>query len=832
MQAVVMAGGAGSRLRPLTVGRPKPLVPLVNQPVIAHIRDLLLYHGVNDIVATVQYMAEHLMNYLGDGSGAGCRIRYAVEDAPLGTAGSVRNAADLLHDTFVIISGDALTDFDLQSAYAFHKDRGAQVTLVLYRVPNPLEYGVVITGADGRVQAFQEKPSWGEVISDTVNTGIYIVEPEVLAEIPAGQPYDFSKDLFPRLLAAGAPLYGVALDGYWTDIGDLAEYRRACADLLRGDVRLFRPLGRRLAANVYAVGQADVDPEAQLYGPVYLGEGVAIRAGAVIQGPTSIDDFTTVDARAHIERGIVWRNVYIGEDCEVRGAIIQRGCSVKRGAVLYEGVVLGDGSMAGEGAVLHANVHVWPDKEIEAGASVRRSLIWGSRGRKSLFGRYGVTGQVNIDLTPEFVARMGTAFASTLPKGSRVVINRDPHRSPRMLKRAMISGLPAAGVNVWDTQSMPIPVARYYTRATDAAGAVHLRLSPFDNRTVDIRFFGHDGLDLTKDGERRIEQVFFREDFRRAYLDEVGEITYAPGVVERYDQDFLSDLDAAGVRARRFRLVVDYANAPAALVVPSLLSDLGCDVVALNAHIDENRMAIPRATLDEELRRLGKIVQAVEADLGARFDVGGEKLFACADDGQIVSDDRLAAVMADLEWQRQAGATVAVPAFAPGRFEAMAARRGGVILRTRADLEHLTRAAAGGGFSLAADTLGHLIFPVFHPVPDGMFGLARLLDLLAGSGRSLSQLVAELPEWHTQKRTVPCPWEVKGRVMRRLNETYRDAGSSVDGVRITEGLDWVLLLPDPDQAVFNVYADSPSAEQAGMLADQYAEVIGQLQQQD
>jgi mannose-1-phosphate guanylyltransferase/phosphomannomutase len=812
----------------LTVGRPKPLVPLVNQPVIAHIRDLLLYHGVNDIVATVQYMAEHLMSYLGDGTGTGCRIRYAVEDMPLGTAGSVRNAAGLLNDTFVIISGDALTDFDLQSAWAVHKDRGALVTLVLYRVPNPLEYGVVVTGADGRVQAFQEKPSWGEVISDTVNTGIYIVEPEVLDDIPLGQAFDFSKDLFPRLLAAGAPLFGVVLDGYWTDIGDLGEYRRACADLLRGDVRLFRPLGRRLGANVHAHGQVEVHPEAQLYGPVYLGDGVTVRAGAVIHGPTSIDDFSIVDARAHVERGILWRNVYVGEDCEVRGAILQRGCSVKRGAVLYEGVVLGDSGTVGENAVLHPDVLVWPDKEVEAGASVRRSLIWGKRARRSLFGRYGVTGQVNVDLTPEFVARIGTAFASTLPKGSRVVINRDPHRSPRMLKRAIISGLPAAGVNAWDTQSMPIPVARYYARVTDAAGGVHLRLSPFDHRTVDIRFFGADGLDLTKDRERKIEQVFFREDFRRAYLDQVGEITYAPAVVERYARDFLADLDAEAVRGRHFRVVVDYANSPTTLVVPALLDSLGCDVVTLNSHIDENRMAIPRAMLDEELRRLGKIVQAVEADLGARFDVGGEKLFVCDDEGQIVSDERLAAVMADLEWQRQAGATVAVPAFATGLFESLAQRRRGVILRTRADLEHLTRVAAGGGVTFAADTQGHLIWPVLHPVPDGMFALARLLDLIAAAGRPLSGLLAELPAWYTLKRTVACPWDEKGRVMRQLNEQYRDTGSSVDGVRIIDGEGWVLLLPDPDQAVFNVYADSESAEHALGLADRYAAEIESL----
>jgi mannose-1-phosphate guanylyltransferase/phosphomannomutase len=830
MQAVVMAGGVGSRLRPLTIGRPKPLVPLINQPVIAHIRDLLLYHGINDIVVTVQYMAEALMDYLGDGAAMGCRFRYAVEDVPLGTAGSVRHAADMLGDTFVVISGDALTDFDLQAAYRFHKDRGALVTLVLYRVPNPLEYGVVIAAPDGRVQAFQEKPSWGEVISDTVNTGIYLIEPEVLAQVPADQPYDFSKELFPKLLAAGAPLYGVVLDGYWTDIGDLREYRRACADVLRGDVRLFRPLGRRIGANVYVGGAVDVADDAQLYGPIYLGDGVAIRSGVVVHGPSSLDDFTNVESRAYIDRSIVWRNGYIGEGAELRGAVVQRGCSLKRQAVLFEGVVLGDGSVVGDGAVLHPDVHVWPNKEVETGATVKRSIIWGSQGRKGLFGRYGVTGLVNVDLTPDFVARIGTAFATTLSKGSRVVVNRDPHRSPRMLKRALISGMPAAGANAWDTQSVPIPVARYYTRVTDAAGGVHLRLSPFDNRVVDIRFFGADGLDLTKDRERRIEQAFFREDFRRVYLDDIGEITYAPNVIERYDADFLGDLDVGIVRERGFRLVVDYANSPATLVLPSLLDALGCNVIALNAHVDENRMAIPKSRLEEDLARLGQITRAVDADLGVRLDVGGEKLFACDDRGDGLADDRLATLMAELVWTHQPGSLVGVPAHAPGLFESLAERHGGSLQRTRADLEHLTRAAAGGGVAFAADTHGHLIFPVLHPVPDALFALARLLELIARSGRPLSELLGEVPSWYTAERTVACAWEHKGLVMRRLNEQYRGLGAgSVDGVRVNVGSDWVLVLPDPDQPVFHVYGDSASADQANTLADRYARIVETLQ---
>jgi mannose-1-phosphate guanylyltransferase/phosphomannomutase len=829
MQGVVMAGGMGSRLRPLTIGRPKPLVPLVKQPVMAYIVDLLRHHGVDDVVATVQYLSESIMDYFEDGSARGYRMRYAVEETPLGTAGSVRNARDLITGTFCVISGDALTDFDLRQAYAAHRDRKALVTLVLHRVASPLEYGVVITDPDGRITAFQEKPSWGEVISDAVNTGIYIIEPEILDEIPADRPYDFSKDLFPKLLERGAPMYGVTLDGYWTDIGDLAEYRRASADLLRGKVRLPAPLGERIGANVFVGGDVKVAPDAQLYAPIYLGDGVVIGEGVVVHGPTSVDDFTKLDARSHVDRSFVWRSCYVGEGAEIRGAVIGRSCNIKRHAVLFEGVVIGDNCVIEQGAILHPDVRLWPNKEVASGATVRRSIIWGGKASRTLFGRYGVTGLVNVDLTPEFAARLGSAFASTLPLGSQVVINRDAHRSSRMLKRAVISGLPASGVNAWDTRSVPVPVARYTCRVSTAAGGMNVRLSPFDTRVVDIVFFDADGMNLSKGWERKLEGAFFREDFRRVYQDDIGTISYAPNVIERYQADFLDRLDQEAIRRRGFRLVVDYANASTSLVMPELLRQLECTVVTLNANVDENRMAVPRTELDDELRRLASITSAVEADLGVRFGVDGERAFIVDSRGRLVSPDRLAAALAQLVWTERPGALVATPASASGLFEHLASKLDGRVQRTRVDREHLTRASDEGDVALAIDAGGHIIFPDLHPAVDGMFGVARLLQALAHSEARLADVVDRLPAWHTVTRTVACPWENKGRVMRRLNEQYRTDTARIDGVRVAVGEDWVLVLPDPDQPVFHVFGDSVSREQADVLAERYARIVETLQ---
>jgi mannose-1-phosphate guanylyltransferase/phosphomannomutase len=568
VKAVVMAGGAGSRLRPLTINRPKPMVPIVNKPVMGHIFDLLKRHGITDVIVTLQYMAEDVQDYFGSGHSFGMNIEYSIEEVPLGTAGSVKLAQELLDETFLVISGDAVTDIDLTKVIAFHQEKKAKATLTLYRVSNPLEYGVIITDNDGRIQQFQEKPSWGEVISDTVNTGIYVLEPEVLDHFEHEVKFDFSQDLFPILLERGDPMYGYVADGYWCDVGNIAEYMRATGDVLGGQVKV-EPVGHRLeqSAGVWGEDGVEIAPTAQLYGPVFLGRGVKVMDGVIIHGPTVIRDYSVVDRYAHIDRSIVWRNCYIGEGVELRGAIVGRQCSLKRKVVVFEGAVVGDSSVVGDNAVIHPGVKIWPDKEVEAGATVRSSIIWGAQGRRVLFGRYGVTGLVNVDLTPEFAAKLGAAFAATLPKGAVVTINRDPNRSPRMLKRALISGLPSAGVNVLDVRSLPIPVARYYTGRTEALGGVHVRLSPYDSRLVDIKFCDRRGQDLSQNGERNIERVFFREDFRRVFLDEIGTIGYANEVADQYIKEYLDTLQTTAIALRSPHIAVDFANAPTAQVL-------------------------------------------------------------------------------------------------------------------------------------------------------------------------------------------------------------------------------------------------------------------------
>ena len=272
MKAVLLAGGEGSRLRPLTIGRPKPMVPIVNKAVISHVLDLLKRHGITEVVITLRYLASAVQDFLDDGSSIGMKLTYAVEETPLGTAGGLKSVAHMLDkEPFLVISGDALTDFDLGAGIEAHRASGAAATLTLTAVENPLEYGVVVTNAQGRVVQFLEKPTWGEVISDTVNTSIYVLEPEVLNLIPSGKSYDFSTELFPKMMADGLALHGYVADGYWCDVGSLEEYQRANADLLYGRVNLSEPIGTRLDGDIWVGEGVEIAPSAQLYGPIYLG---------------------------------------------------------------------------------------------------------------------------------------------------------------------------------------------------------------------------------------------------------------------------------------------------------------------------------------------------------------------------------------------------------------------------------------------------------------------------------------------------------------------------------------------------------------------------------
>ena len=278
-----MAGGEGTRLRPLTANLPKPMLPMANAPMAEHVVSLLRQHGFEEIVVTVGFLASNIRTYFGDGSELGVHLVYATEETPLGTAGSVLNARDELDDRFLVISGDVLTDVDLTALVEFHEEKGSVATLALESVPNPLEFGIVIIDGEGRVERFLEKPGWGDVFSDTINTGIYVLEPEVFDWIPGGRAVDFSSEVFPAMLEAGRPMFGYVGQGYWEDVGTLEAYLRAHADILDGKVKIDVP-GFPLRPDVWLGAGAEVHPSATILGPALIGDNCRIGQGVELHG--------------------------------------------------------------------------------------------------------------------------------------------------------------------------------------------------------------------------------------------------------------------------------------------------------------------------------------------------------------------------------------------------------------------------------------------------------------------------------------------------------------------------------------------------------------------
>ena len=830
MKAVVMAGGEGSRLRPLTSRRPKPLAPIANRPVMHHIVDLLRRHGITEIVATLHYLADEIENYFGDGSRMGVRMSYVVEDTPLGTAGAVKLAEDRLRgDSFVIISGDAMTDLNLTALLEQHRSANNDATIALQRVTNPLEFGVVITNEEGRITRFLENPSWGEVFSDTINTGIYVLRPEIFDYMEGGSSYDFSKDLFPRMLYEGKRIGGYVIDDYWTDVGNLQQYQQANYDALSGLVRVERD-AEEISPDVLAEEGVRIDPTAQIEGPVRLGKNVQIGPGALIEGPACIGDNTIVAGGARVVRSIVWEDAYVGADAELTDCTIANRTIVKDRASVEEGTVIGERCNVGSGASIRANLKIWPDKTISSGAIVSMSLIYGIKWPGSLFGGAGVTGLANLEITPEYATKLGQAYGTFLRHGQVVMTSRDTHPVSRIMNRCIISGLLSTGIHVEDLRSFPLPISRFATRS-EADGCVHVRLSPTDPTCVLFEFFDGNGINIDKASERKIENLFFREDFRRTPMDDVGRLDFPSRVLENYGNAFMESLRPKALPDAHFRIAIDYVNGNVALVLPRLMSRLGVDMIALNAYFDDSRVGITQGARERHLEELREIVLTLKLNLGLLLDHDGETFSVIDDTGRIITGNRLLALLTLLVVRNYPNARIAVPVTAPRAIEDIALRYKAEVTRTRSDRRALMALAETQGRSLAfaGSAAYEFVFPELHPALDALYASAKMLELLAEEGRKLSELVDMLPDWRMAARSVTCPWEHKGRIMRTLiNEQRNNRIELFDGLRVTRDNGWVLVLPDDSEPTFRVIAEGTTPETATRYVDAMATRIEEL----
>lgn len=463
LKAVIMAGGEGTRLRPLTCTLPKPLVPVNNMPAMTHILKLLRKHGITDAAVTTMYLADKIKSYYGDMS-EDINLHYFHEAVPLGTAGSVKNAESFLDSDFIVISGDGVCDIDLTAAIDFHYEKNADVTIIMSRVQDPLEYGVVLCESDGRINRFVEKPAWSQAFSDTVNTGIYIIKRNVLDEIPSGKPYDFSRDLFNRMLHDGRALYGFESDGYWCDIGDLGAFYRCNFER-----------NTENAENIIGV-------ECQI-----------------------ADDVKITDS-------VIFNNVKIGKGSIIDGAIICENCDLGENVIVRRGCVVGAYTVLEDNVSVLNDVRIWNNKKVGEGITVMKNLVFGEITREhDLFDEAGIVGD-KCTLSAEYCVRVGEAIANVVKKGetNKVGVICSSIDNCRMVKQALLCGLYAGGAHGIDFGEGFESMAAY--------AASHFRLELLlcirnnDDETLHVTMYDANGLYPDRTFERALVGALSKPD--------------------------------------------------------------------------------------------------------------------------------------------------------------------------------------------------------------------------------------------------------------------------------------------------------------------------------
>ena len=495
MKAIIMAGGEGSRLRPLTCDCPKPMMRLMDRPVMQYALELLRAHGIKQIAATLGYLPDAIIDYFGDGSAFDVSLHYYVEEMPLGTAGGVKRAQDFLDETFIVLSGDGITDLNIAAALDFHRRKGSLATLVLRREVNPLEYGVVTTDSDGKIRAFYEKPARCDAVSDTVNTGIYIFEPQALSFIPDDCAYDFGHDLFPALVQAGEPVYGYVTDDYWCDIGDVRAYLSAHRAAMEGQIRLNGLSGCNGAV---VLPGARVDPTAILEAPCLIAQGAQVSAGARIGAYSVLGENAFAGKNADLKRSILWTGARAEDGAQLRGAILASGASIAPHAQAYEESVLGTGARMESRSVILPGIKLWPGKTIGAGEKLDANRVWGNRASDGFR-----NGSIPIP-TPDRAARAAQSCMAVL-NPCDLLLGRDDTPVSSALWHAAAAGAMAQGITVIDAGVCALPQLRFAQSLLRAQAAALIQegqivllndrsapLSAKQRRSIDALLARHD----------------------------------------------------------------------------------------------------------------------------------------------------------------------------------------------------------------------------------------------------------------------------------------------------------------------------------------------------
>ncbi|MDX9796217.1 MAG: sugar phosphate nucleotidyltransferase [Arcobacteraceae bacterium] len=824
MKAIVLAGGFGTRIQPLTNSVPKPMLPILNRPMMEHIivklRDEL---NIKHIAVMLFFKPEIIKNYFKDGSDWGVEITYYLPDDDYGTAGAIAYARDFLDETFIIVSGDLVTNFDFKKIKAFHESKKSKLTITLTSVENPLQFGVVIANKKGEIEKFLEKPSWGEVFSDTINTGIYVLEPEIMQHIPYGQNFDFAKDLFPKLMQEKITLWGCSLQGYWRDVGNPESYREVYKDIFRNDVLLQFKGTKQVTstATIYAQEGVEIDPKVRLKGIIVLGKNVKIYEGVTLEN-VCIGAYSKIKKHVELIDCVVWNNVSINTKTKLKNAVICNNNRIDEEVKASLGVIVAENCEINKKVSFERDVVIWPDKIIDEKSVVSQNIIWGDKYKSSIFQAGRVIGRTNIELSSQMAAKLAESFGSILPIGSNVYVSRDYHKSSQMLKRAFLSGMLSTGVNVFDVENVSSNVMRHSLANNDKVIAgIHIRQSVINESETEMIFYTNEALPMDTNLAKSVERIFFLENFRRVHYNQIGDIYENDNIVKTYVEDISKQIDASVLQNKHIKIATDIMFGSTSNIYPKIINELGIESIILNAYKDDKQLQKIPSIIQKSHHDVGKIVKYLNLDCGFLIYPNGQKLQIVCDDGKLLGDYvALLVILELLDKTSSKKIKVFLPAWAPDFIEYAN------IEITRAKLENF-KGTQLNEFDLIANTDGHYAFTQFGFTSDALYVSFKVLELLSKSELKLSSVAQSLTPFSFRGENVACKSTQKGKMMRKFLEEAQDKRhTTADGVKIwLNKKEWILMVPDQHREFLNIYIQAKNVENANKIFEKFYKKI-------
>ncbi len=829
MKAVVMAGGFGTRIQPLTHSRPKPMLPIVNKPMMEHTMMKLRDVGIEEFIVLLYFKPEIIKEYFGDGSDFGIKITYVVPDDDYGTAGAVKLAQEHIGDeNFIIISGDLVTDFDFKKIFDYHKEKNSKLTITLTSVENPLEFGVVIANENGTIEKFLEKPSWGEVFSDTINTGIYVIEPEILEYIPKSENFDFAKDLFPSLMKEGVELMAGYAQGYWRDVGNPESYRDVYDDILTGKVEFkidgFKkvlPDGELYTKEVYELSE-----NVEIIGTVVLGKNVTLEDGVKLNNVV-IGDNVLIAKNSKIRNTVIWDEVDIGRNAMLDGCVICNNNEIAKNVTAKAGLILAEGCEIGQLVSIEQDVTIWPDKVIEDASIVSHSIILGSKYKNSIFEHGMVFGKSNVELSCEMMTKLAEAFGSQLPVGSTVVVARDTHKSARMLKRAFLGGLLSAGIHVVDYSDMASAILRCSLSYHE-----HFVAGVYFNQKIDdptssvVTFYNSEALRINSDVAKKIEKAFFKETFRRVEYSMIGQIYESNHEKEyhAYKEGMETLLQSDMFKCYGCRIAVDMMHGLASEVFPDILNEMSVDNIIFNAYTDEERLSNINTLAKRSNEDISSIVKALDLDAGFMIYPYGQRLDIICDKGTLLGKQTaLYVVLSLLNMEAQSKNRkmhVFLPTWAPDiiYYEHLNISRGHYANFKAEDIKK---------YDLVATGEGNFAFTEFSTHRDSMYATLKILEMKLKHDVKISEIIDLVPSFYYHTFQTQCSQALKGKMMRMFLEDAKGKKSStLDGVKIwLAENNWILMIPDNYNDHLNLYIQAQTKQEGEEILHTYMDKI-------